>query len=88
MLFRSQGGEDAVMHDALALAAALCPQCLTCKDCFVDVEHTGTYTSGHTFVDLRGKTGKAPNVSVALDIDVPMFRNWLVETISRSALEK
>lgn len=87
-LRRDQGGEDAVMHDALALAAALCPECLVCKDCFIDVEHTGTYTPGHTFADLRGKTGKTPNASVALDIDVPRFRRWLVETISRSALEK
>lgn len=85
---RNKGGEDLVMHDALALAAALCPECLTCKDYFVDVEHTGTYTSGHTFVDMRGRTGKAPNTSVALDVDVVRFRKWLVETISRSAPEK
>ena len=28
----------------LALGAALCPECLTCKDCFVDVECFGQYT--------------------------------------------
>lgn len=81
----AKGGEDLVMHDALALAAALCPECLKCKDYFVDVEYTGTYTSGHTFTDLRGKTGKAPNMSVALEVDTPRFRKWLVETISLSA---
>lgn len=85
---RGQGGEDLVMHDALALAAALCPECLTCRDVFVDVEYAGTYTSGHTFVDLRGKTGKAPNASVALEVDVPLFRKWLVETIAGSKSEK
>lgn len=84
----SKGGEDLVMHDALALAAALCPECLTCKEYFVDVEHSGAYTSGHTFVDLRGTAGKAPNVSVAVEVDAPLFRKWLVETISRSAAEK
>ena len=82
---RDKGGEDLVMHDALALAAALCPECLKCKDCFVDVEYTGTYTAGHTYVDLRGKTGKAPNMSVALEVDTPRFRKWLVDTISLSA---
>lgn len=82
---RNKGGEDLVMHDALALAAALCPECLTCKDYFVDVEHTGTYTPGHTFTDLRGRTGKAPNMSVALEVDAPRFRRWLVDTISLSA---
>ena len=85
---RDKGGEDLVMHDALALAAALCPECLTCRDSFVDVEYAGTYTLGHTFADLRGRTGRAPNMSVAVDVDVPMFRKWLVESISRSAAEK
>lgn len=85
---RNNGGEDLVMHDALALAAALCPECLICKEYFVDVECAGTYTSGHTFTDLRGRTGKAPNMSVALEVDAPLFRKWLVESISRSALEK
>ena len=87
---RDAGGEDLVMHDALAFAAAVCPQCLTCVDSFVDVEYAGTYTVGHTFSDAgrRHPSGKKPNVSVALDIDVPMFRKWLVETISRSGMEK
>ena len=85
---RDKGGEDLVMHDALALAAALCPECLTCRDSFVDVEYAGTYTLGHTFADLRGRTGKAPNMSVAVDVDVPMFRRWLVDSISRSAAEQ
>lgn len=87
-LRRDKGGEDAVMHDALALAAALCPECLTCRDCFVAVEHTGAYTPGHTFVDLRGDSGRPPNVSVAMEVNVPLFRKWLVDTISGSALEK
>ena len=79
------GGEDALMHDALALAAALCPDCMTYEHCFVDVECAGTYTLGHTFVDRRGRSKKAPNVSVALDLDVPKFRAWLVEKVTQSA---
>jgi len=87
---RDKGGEDLVMHDALALASALCPECLTCRDAFVDVECAGAYTMGHTFSDLRKRhaSGKAPNMSVALDIDVPRFRRWLVDTISNSKAEK
>ena len=82
---RDMGQEDALMHDALALGAALCPDCLVCKDCFVDVECFGQYTRGHTAVDLKGRSGKKPNVSVALDIDVPMFRRWLVDAVKKSA---
>lgn len=82
------GGEAAMMHDALALASAVCPDCLKCTDYFVDVEVRGQYSYGHTFVDRRGRSGKPANASVALEIDVPMFRKWLVETICRSAEEK
>ena len=82
---RDSGLEDALMHDALALGAALCPECLTCKDCFVDVECFGQYTRGHTAVDLKGRSGKPANVSVALGIDVPRFRRWLVDAVKNSA---
>ena len=85
---RDRGGEDLVMHDALAFAAAVYPECLSCKDCYIDVECAGEYTLGHTFADVRGRTGKKPNASVALDIDVPKFRRWLVETISAGKTEK
>lgn len=78
------GGEDAMMHDALALAAAVCPACLTCRDYFVDVECKGEYTYGHTMVDRKGKLRKSPNTSVAVDVDVEMFRRWLLETLKKS----
>ena len=78
---RDAGGENALMHDALAFAAAVCPECLTFEENFVDVECRGQYTYGHTFVDRRKKTGKAPNVSVALGLDTPAFRKWLVDTV-------
>jgi len=84
-LRRDKGGEDALMHDALALAAALDPECLTCERCYVDVEYRGTYTAGHTMVDRRGRTGKEPNTDVAMQVDVPRFRRWLVDAINCSA---
>ena len=85
---RDRGGEDLMMHDALALGAALCPECLTCTAAYIAVECAGIYTTGHTFVDLHGQLGRKPNASVALEIDVPMFRKWLVDTISNSRAEK
>lgn len=75
------GGEDALMHDALALGAAVCPECLECRDYFVDVECNGEYTAGHTMVDVRNRTGKAPNVSVAMEIRLDVFREWLRESV-------
>ena len=75
------GGEDAMMHDALALAAAVKPECLVCRDYFVDVECGGQYTAGHTMVDVRGRLGKQPNASVALELDLAAFKSWLKECI-------
>lgn len=77
----AHGGEDAMMHDALALASAVIPECLTTKKYYVDVECNGAYTAGHTAVDLRGKLHRDPNVDVALGIDLDMFRKWLVTSI-------
>lgn len=78
------GGEDAMMHDALALAAALCPQCLVCKDYFVDVECTDSYTAGHTAVDLRNRLGRQPNAAVATEIRLDLFKEWLIGCIGNS----
>ena len=83
---REKGGEDAVMHDALALAAALCPQCLSCNDYFVDVECLDSYTVGHTAVDLRNTLDRQPNVKVAMDIRVDLFKEWLIGCIGNSRI--
>ena len=79
----TKGGEDAVMHDSLALAAAFAPECLKCTKYFVDVECVGEYTAGHTMVEMKSRKNKdhIPNVEVALEIDVPAFRKWLVKSI-------
>lgn len=80
----SNGGEDLVMHDALALCAAVSPQCLGMKTCFIDVECHGTYTRGHTMVDQRGSCGKPPNARVALELDLIGFKKWLKSCIRNS----
>ena len=78
------GGEDALMHDALALAAAVIPECLTCKEAFLDVECRGEYTAGHTVTYFVGRSlVKAPIVSVAVEINLFVFRKWLLECIKR-----
>lgn len=76
-----EGGEDALMHDALALAAAFYPSCMQYKKYFVDVECHGTYTYGHTFCDTRHRYGQEENIEVALQLDTIAFRKWLVTTL-------
>ena len=80
---RDQGHEDLVMHDALALAAAVYPECMKYEEYYVDVETTGTYTRGHTHADVRIKDGKKANMKVAMEVDVDSFRKWLVDTINK-----
>lgn len=80
-LRHSKGGEDALMHDALALAAAFNKDCLTYQRYYGDVEIKGEYTFGHTFFDTRNRYGHKPNIEVATAIDVKRFRRWLVDTI-------
>lgn len=77
----ADGGEDALMHDALALGAAVCPECLVFEKYYVDVECASPYTAGHTIVDVKGRTGNEPNVEVAVDLNVEAFRKWLCKSI-------
>ena len=79
---RDKGGEDLVMHDALALAAALYPDCLQFKDYWMDVELTGTYSRGHTFADRRNRYHKEPNVCAAIEVDSVAFRKWLISKVA------
>ena len=61
------------MHDAVAVAAVVAPQVLTLRDCYVTVDIEGEHTQGCTVCDLRGVTGKVPNVQVAMDLDREAF---------------
>lgn len=85
MIRRSHlGGEGVLMHDALALAAAVCPQCLVFKKAGLDVECGGEYTAGHTVVDFRGRLGLPMNTDVAVGLDLEQFRRWLVDAVKRA----
>lgn len=73
----ANGGEDALMHDASAVAAAVNPECMVFEKYFVAVDCVSPYTAGHTAVDARRESGKEPNVNVAVGIHVDAFRKWL-----------
>lgn len=84
----AEGGEDLVMHDALAMAAAFCPECLTYKDFYVDVECEGTYTYGHTEMDIWEESGQDPNVQVAVEINLEKFKEWFHKALKNSFVQK
>lgn len=80
----AEGGEDLVMHDALAVAAAFCPECLTYKAFYMDVECEGTYTYGHTEMDIWEESGQEPNAQVAVGIDLEKFKEWFHNALGNS----
>jgi len=67
------GFGGAVMHDPLAMAYAIDPGVMTCREYHVDVETKGEFTKGKTVVDIYNVTGKKPNVHVGVEIDRERF---------------
>ncbi len=65
--------EGAVMHDPLAASVLMDSNVINTKHYFVDVELKGELTRGATVVDFYNKTGKKPNVHVALSSDNDRF---------------
>jgi inosine-uridine nucleoside N-ribohydrolase len=79
-----KGGEDLLMHDALAVGVCIHPHLVSMNHYFVDCEIHGQYTSGHTFVAHKKLFRKEPNCWVCEELDLPVFKNWLKGAIARS----
>lgn len=71
------------MYDSCAIAYLLKPEMFDVVDTYVDVEITGAMTSGCTVVDLKGYLGQPNNGKVCLDIDQVMFKEWLLDGLSK-----
>lgn len=81
----SRGGEDALMHDALAVAVCIDPSLVEMNKYFVDCECSGKYTSGHTFVAVTRIFRDEPNCYVAEKLDLLKFKMWIRKAIANSA---
>ncbi|MEZ4662121.1 MAG: nucleoside hydrolase [Caldilineaceae bacterium] len=75
----------APVHDALAVCAIIDPTVIQTELVAVDVETKGELTDGCTICDFGRRTGKAPNVHFALDVDVPKFKAMLFDILGRRA---
>ncbi len=84
---RHDGFYGAFIHDPLALAATLDRGLVATRALHVDVETRGEITSGMTVADRRRLTGKAPNLDVAVSVDVATFLDRLVERIGGLAAD-
>jgi purine nucleosidase len=79
------GFYGAFIHDPLAVAAALDPTLVRTQAVTVDVELSGTLTTGQTVADWRGVWGRPPNLDVAVEADADEFLNRFVERVGRLA---
>ena len=78
---RRYGVRRTGQHDSLAVAAVIDPSLFETFHCWVGIETAGRITRGMTVCDLKGFSKKAPNVHVALDVDVERMRKVLVDRL-------
>lgn len=82
------GFYGAFIHDPLAVAAALDRALVTTQALHVDVETRGELTTGMTVADPRRLTGRAPNMDVVTDADIPAFLDRLIERVGGLAEDR
>ncbi len=82
---QTQRPDAAPVHDALAVCAILDPAVIKTVFVPVDVETRGELTDGMTVCDTHFRSGKEPNVHVALDADEPKFVRMLMEILGRKS---
>jgi inosine-uridine nucleoside N-ribohydrolase len=75
------GFDGAPLHDALAVAHLLRPEVIGTRRMNVVVETSGQYTRGRTVADVYGISGRPANAEVALEVDVPLFRQMLFRAV-------
>ena len=72
------GHDNNIIHDALAVAAAMDPDVATFEPYYVEVEdRDDAPNNGETVVDLKHSSEKQPNCHVAMQVNQPRFVTML-----------
>jgi purine nucleosidase len=82
---KTDGRRYFVMHDPLAIAAAIDPTLIETKAVAVDVETSGTLTQGMTVADWRGVWKRKPNAQVAVGVQAERMIAGFVAAMERLA---
>jgi inosine-uridine nucleoside N-ribohydrolase len=77
------GIEGFHLKDVLGIIAVALPQALTIRPMYVDVELVGDLTRGMTLVDARPQPANEANIRLAVDVDVPAVRDYILRTLRR-----
>ncbi len=78
------GQESIVLHDVVALAAAVHPEFFQTAEMFGDVETRGEITTGATVFDRRPNRIDRANMEVAVDVDANAVRDYIVQALRRA----
>jgi len=79
---RTYGSEDSPIHDAVAVAHVVRPGLVETAYRNVEIDCASELSRGRTLVDLWRRTGKEPNVHVAVDVDAGAFFELLVQRVA------
>jgi purine nucleosidase len=85
---RYDGFYGAFIHDPLAVAAALDRRLVRTEALAVDVELGGTLTTGETVTDWRRVWNRPPNLDIAVEADIELFFERLIERVGRLAADR
>ncbi len=77
------GSEGAPLHDSCVIAWLLQPDLFSGRRINVEIETTGTYSTGMTVADWWGVSGRPANALFIGDIDADGFYRLLTERIAR-----
>jgi pyrimidine-specific ribonucleoside hydrolase len=77
------GFDGAPLHDALAVAHLVRPEVIKTRKMNVVVETAGEFTRGRTVADVFGISRRPPNAEVALEVDLPLFKELLFQAIRK-----
>jgi inosine-uridine nucleoside N-ribohydrolase len=77
------GFDAPAVHDPCAVAAVIDAALVPTRRMNVAVDTTSELSLGRTVCDVYGTTGRAPNVDVAIDLDVESFWDLVVASLAR-----
>jgi inosine-uridine nucleoside N-ribohydrolase len=76
------GFEAPAVHDPCAVAAVIDPSIVPTRHLNVAIETESELTAGRSVVDVHGRTGRTPNVDVAMDLDVARFWDLVIAALA------
>lgn len=80
-IHETDGSQKIKIFDPTAVGLILCPEAFTLRRAEVQIELAGRYTYGATSIEFKSKN---VNAEVAVDVDVPSFAAWFIDSIKNA----